>query len=152
MLAFLIGVLAGLRSLTPPAATAWAARLGWLPVASPLAWIGALPSVVVLTLLAGAELVADKLPSTPARTAPPGLIARLVTGGLCGACIASAAGGTLLVGVLLGAAGGLVGCFAGYRARAALVRSFGLPDAVVAVAEDVLAITGSFWIVTRFSI
>ena len=148
-LAFLIGVLAGLRSLTAPAATAWAARLGWLPVASPLAWIGALPSVVVLTLLAGAELVADKVPSTPARTAPPGLIARLVTGGLCGACVASGAGGSAFFGTLLGATGGLVGCFAGYRARTGLVRMLGLPDAVVAVAEDVLAVAGSLWIVTR---
>ena len=142
-LAFLIGVLAGLRSLTAPAVTAWAARLGWLSVASPLAWIGALPSAVVLTVLAAAELVADKLPSTPARTAPPGLIARLVTGGFCGMCIA---GG---LGALLGAAGGLVGTFAGYRARTGLVRGLGVPDFVVAIAEDVLAVAGSLWIVSR---
>jgi hypothetical protein len=30
VLAFLIGVIAGLRSLTAPAVVSWAARLGWL--------------------------------------------------------------------------------------------------------------------------
>ena len=30
VLAFLIGVVAGLRALTPLAAVSWAARLGWL--------------------------------------------------------------------------------------------------------------------------
>jgi len=29
-LAFLLGAVAGLRSMTAPAAVAWAARLGWL--------------------------------------------------------------------------------------------------------------------------
>ena len=30
VLAFLIGVIAGLRALTAPAAVSWAARLGWI--------------------------------------------------------------------------------------------------------------------------
>jgi uncharacterized membrane protein len=38
-LAFLLGVLAGLRSLSAPAVVAWGARLGWLQVAGPLAWV-----------------------------------------------------------------------------------------------------------------
>ena len=52
LLAFLIGLFAGLRSLTPPAATAWAVYLGWLKLQGPLALIGTLPAVIVLTLLA----------------------------------------------------------------------------------------------------
>src|SRR5882672_3290708 len=63
--AFLIGVFGGLRSLTAPAVTAWAARLGWLKLTSPLAWLGSLPAVIVFTLAALAELVSDKLPKTP---------------------------------------------------------------------------------------
>jgi len=70
LFAFLIGFFAGLRSLTPPAATAWAAHLGWLKLERPLILIGSLPSVVVFTLLAVVELVADKLPQTPNRTSP----------------------------------------------------------------------------------
>ena len=90
LFAFLIGFFAGLRSLTPPAVTAWAAHLGWLKVSSPLSWIGTLPAAIIFTLFALVELVTDKLPKTPSRTAPPGLIARILLGGLSGACITSA--------------------------------------------------------------
>ena len=78
--AFLIGLFAGLRSLTPPAAVAWAVHLDWLKLARPLSLIGSLPAVIILSVLAITELIFDKLPNTPNRTAPPGLIARIVTG------------------------------------------------------------------------
>lgn len=146
-LSFLIGVFAGLRSLTPVAATAWAAHLGWLKLERPLSLIGSFPAVAILTILAGVELVADKLPNTPSRTAPPGLIARIVTGGLTGACVASAGGQGVLLGALLGAVGGVVGCFGGYQARTRLVRALGSPDTYVALLEDLVAIAGSLWVV-----
>src|SRR5688500_19776091 len=82
LFAFLIGLFAGLRSLTPPAVVAWAVYLGWLKLARPLSLIGALPAGIILSLLAITELIVDKLPNTPHRTARLGLIARLVTGGL----------------------------------------------------------------------
>jgi len=151
LLAFLIGIFAGLRSLTAPAATAWAAHLGWLRLSSPLAWLGSLTSVIVITLLALAELVSDKLPKTPSRTAPLGLCARIVTGGLCGAALCMA--GTQqnwLVGAIVGAVGGIVGCFGGYQLRTRLVKAPRTPDYVVAVMENLVAIGGSFWVVSRF--
>jgi uncharacterized membrane protein len=37
-------------------------------------------TLIVFTLLALIELIADKLPNTPARTAPLGLIARIAFG------------------------------------------------------------------------
>src|SRR5256714_5839298 len=117
LFAFLIGFFAGLRSLTPPAATAWAVYLGWLKLQRPLALIGTLPAVIVLTLLALAELVADKLPQTPSRTAPVGLIARLVTGGLAGACVSAGGGGRGPPGALPCGGGGLVGGFFSDSAR-----------------------------------
>ena len=150
LFAFLIGLFAGLRSLTPPAATAWATYLGWLKLEGPLSLIGSLPSVIVLTLLAAGELVADKLPKTPNRTSPLGLIARVVTGGLSGACVASAGGQGALLGALLGAAGGVAGCFGGYQARTRLVKTLGKPDIYVAIIEDVVAVAGSLWVVSRF--
>src|SRR6267378_2756278 len=86
LLAFLIGVVAGLRSLTAPAVVAWAAHRHWLALNTwPLSLFGSTTAVVVLTLLALGELIADQLPSTPSRTAPAGLIARMVLGGLSGA-------------------------------------------------------------------
>ena len=82
---FLLGCVAGLRSLTAPAVVCWAAHLGWLHFAgTKLAFLGHPASLSIFTLLALLELTTDKLPKTPARTAPPGLIARIVFGGLCG--------------------------------------------------------------------
>jgi uncharacterized membrane protein len=148
--AFLIGLFAGLRSLTAPAVTAWAVYLGWLKLDRPLSLIGSLPSVLIFSLVAAVELVVDKLPSTPGRTQPPGLIARIVTGGLTGACVAVAGGQAAIAGALLGVAGGVVGCFGGYQARKALVKTLGKPDIYVALIEDVIAIGGSLLVVSRF--
>jgi len=150
LFAFLIGLFAGLRSLTAPAATAWAAHLGWLKLQRPLSLIGSVPAVVIFTLLALIELVADKLPKTPSRTAPVGLIARIVTGGLTGACVAAGGGAGALPGAVLGVAGGLVGCFGGYQLRTRLVKALGTPDFVIALLEDLVAIGGSLWVVSRF--
>ena len=148
--AFLIGFFGGLRSLTAPAATAWAMYLGWIKIERPLSLIGSLPGVAILTLLAVGELVADKLPRTPSRTAPPGLIARIVMGGLTGACVAAGGAQGIFFGVVLGVVGGVVGCFLGYRARIGLVRALGTRDFYVALAEDIVAIAGSMWVVSRF--
>lgn len=52
LFAFLIGFFAGLRSLTAPAAPAWAAHLGWLRLDRPLSLIGSIPSVAIFTLFA----------------------------------------------------------------------------------------------------
>jgi uncharacterized membrane protein len=150
LFAFLIGFFAGLRSLTAPAATAWAVHLGWLKLQGPLALIGSLPSVAIFTLLAVVELVADKLPKTPSRTAPPGLIARIVTGAVTGACVAAGGGQGAGLGVVLGAAGGVVGCFAGYQVRTGLVKALGTRDLYVALIEDLVAIAGCLWVVSRF--
>ena len=150
LFAFLIGLFAGLRSLTAPAATAWAAHLGWLKLQRPLSLIGSVPAVVIFTLLALIELVADKLPKTPSRTAPVGLIARIVTGGLTGACVAAGGGAGALAGAVLGVAGGMVGCFGGYQLRTRLVKALGTPDFVIALLEDLVAIGGSLWVVSRF--
>ena len=149
-LAFLIGFLAGLRSLMAPATTAWAVHLGWLKLGAPLSLIGSVPSVVFFTLLAVAELVADKLPKAPNRTSPPGLIARVVTGGAAGACVAAGGGGGALLGGLLGAVGGIAGCFGGYQARTRLVKAFATRDIYIALLEDLVAVAGCLWIVSRF--
>jgi uncharacterized membrane protein len=114
VLPFLIGLFAGLRSLTAPAATAWAAHLGWLDLPEPLAWIGSTAALAVFSVLAVLELVADKLPRTPSRTSPPGLIARIAMGGLSGACLGAAGGGSSGLGGL-GIVGALVAASAAIR-------------------------------------
>jgi uncharacterized membrane protein len=146
--AFLIGFFAGLRSLTAPAATAWAVYLGWLKLERPLSLIGSAPAVLTLTVLAIGELVADKLPNTPSRTAPMGLIARIVTGGLSGVCVAASAGHAAFLGAVLGVVGGVAGGFGGYQARTRLVKALGTPDISIALLEDLVAIAGCFWVVS----
>jgi len=149
LLALLVGLASGLRSLTPAAVVAWAARLGALDLnSSPLAFVGSRTAVTILTLLALGELVFDKLPSAPNRTDLPGLVARVLLGGLSGAAVAGSAGSALAVGAALGAIGGLAGAFAGYQARTRLVRRFPASGLVVALAEDAIAITASVVVVT----
>ncbi len=150
LFAFLIGFFGGLRALTAPAATAWAVYLGWLKLEHPLSLIGSLPAVVIFTLLAVVELVADKLPRTPSRTAPPGLIARIVMGGLTGACVAAGGAQGIFLGAALGAVGGVAGCFLGYQARTGLVKALGTQDIYIALVEDLVAIVGSLWVLSQF--
>jgi uncharacterized membrane protein len=100
--------------------------------------------------LAITEVIIDKLPNTPNRTAPLGLIGRIVTGGFTGACVSLGAGQRALVGAGLGVIGGIVGCFGGYQIRARLVKSLRQPDFNIALLEDLIAIGGSLFIVSRF--
>jgi uncharacterized membrane protein len=151
LLAFLIGVVAGLRSLTAPAAVAWAAHRNWLNLHdTPLSFMGSTAAVVIFTLLAVVELVADQLPSTPSRTKPPGLIARIVLGGLSGAGVAVSGAQSIALGAVLGVAGGIAGAFGGYEARTRLVKALKVPDLVIAFLEDAVAIAGGLFIVSRF--
>jgi uncharacterized membrane protein len=151
LLAFAIGIVAGLRALTAPAVVAWAAHRQWMNLHNTaLNFMGSTVAVVIFTLLAVVELITDQLPSTPSRTAPPGLISRFVTGGLSGAAITLAGGQSVIFGALLGAIGGIVGAFAGYQVRTRLVKALGVSDFVIATLEDVVAIGAGLFIVTRF--
>jgi uncharacterized membrane protein len=151
LLAFAIGVICGLRSLAAPANVAWAAHLGWLQLrGTPLAFMGSWAAVIIFTLAAVGELVGDKLPQSPSRTAPLGLGARFVCGGLCGGAIVLAGNQALPSGIALGAFGGVLGAFLGYQARTRLVRALNVPDYIVAVAEDLFAIAAGLFLVSRF--
>jgi len=142
VLAFLIGFIAGLRSLTAPAVVSWAARLGWIHLEnSSLAFLGAAVTPWIFTALAIAELVTDQLPSTPSRKSPPGLIARILMGALSGAAF-GVAGGSLAVGAIAGVAGAIAGTFGGYEARRRLATALG-KDRPIAFLEDVIAIGGA---------
>ena len=151
LLTFAIGLVAGLRSFTAPAVVCWAAHLGWTNLsASPLAFMGSTWALWLFTILALGELVADPLPSTPPRTAPVGLTARLVTGMLCSACLAVPGGAPVWMGALTSAVGVLAGTFGGYRTRAELVQSLQVKDIFVAIPEDLIAIGLGLLIVSRF--
>jgi uncharacterized membrane protein len=137
LLAFLIGVIAGLRAMTAPAAVSWAAGLGWLDVSA--TWLAFLASPWtrwIFTILAIGELVNDQLPSTPSRTVPIQFGGRLVMGALSGAAIAGLSGG------LLGIVGAVIGTLGGRAFRARLAATFG-SDPPAAFIEDAVAIGGA---------
>jgi uncharacterized membrane protein len=138
--------------MTAPALVCWAAYLGWLHFAGTrLAFINHLSTLIVFTILAVGELIADKLPNTPARTAPLGMTARICFGGVCGLALATSAGISLSFSVLLGSTGALVGAFGGYHIRRLIVSKAHVPDLAVAVAEDVTAIAGGLLILCCFA-
>jgi len=150
VLAVGIGIVAGLRSLTAPAAVSWAARLGWLSLdGTGLAWLGSTPAVVLFSLLATAEYVADLLPQTPRRTMPGPLVARMVMGGLGGASLYLSGHGSWLAGAVWGGVGGVIGAFAGYEARKRLVQGLKVKDIVIAIPEDLVAIGLAYLILFR---
>ena len=149
VLAFLIGVIAGLRSLTAPAVVSWGARLGWLHLENTwLAFFGFAATAYVFSALAIAELVSDKLPKTPSRKAPVGFGARIVTGALCGAALGATAD-AWIGGLIAGVLGAIAGTLGGYEFRARLVRAIGGNDLPIALLEDAIAIGGAFLIVSR---
>src|SRR5450755_852825 len=149
VLAFLIGVVAGLRALTPLAAVSWAARLGWLHLDNTwLAFLGYAATPYIFSALAIGELISDKLPKTPSRKAPPGFAARIVTGALSGAAL-GASGGSLAIGLLAGAMGAVAGTLGGYEFRTRLVKATGGRDLPIALLEDVIAIGAAFLMVSR---
>jgi uncharacterized membrane protein len=146
VLALLLGVVAGMRAMMAPAAVAWATHLGRLDLAG--SWLNffAHPAAVwILSGLALAELVTDQLPRTPSRRVPIQFGTRIVSGGLCGAAVAFAAG-PLWLGALAGVIGAVIGTLGGSAARAALARRFG-KDRPAALIEDAVAIVGALIVV-----
>jgi len=149
-LALLIGVIAGLRAMTAPAAVNWAVAADWLPVeGTPLAFLGASATPWIFTVLALGELVTDQLPQTPSRKVPIQFGGRLVAGALSGAAIGTAAG-SIWVGAGLGLVGAIVGTLGGAEARAGLARAFGR-DLPAALIEDVVAVGGAALIVSSLN-
>ena len=85
--AFLIGTASGLRALIGVAAVSWAAHFNILPLNHTwLTFLGYAFTPYILTLMAIAELVNDKLPKTPSRLVPPQFITRIVTSASVRSC------------------------------------------------------------------
>jgi uncharacterized membrane protein len=146
LLALLIGMVAGLRAMTAPAAISWAAHLGWLNLGdSWLAFLGYAFTPWIFTVLAIAELITDQLPSTPSRKVPVQFGARIVMGALCGAAV-GISGGSLTGGTIAGVIGAVIGTLAGADVRGRLARAFG-QDRPAALIEDAVAVIGAFLIV-----
>jgi uncharacterized membrane protein len=134
----ILGGLVGMRSATPLASIAtFSKETGNAHIetllAHPLVKLG-------LQMAALGELVADKLPFTPARTDPLPLMGRMFFGGLVGALTYPRA---RLLGGLLGAAAAAGVTFATYHIRRTLTYRYGIPDPIVALAEDAIVVSSA---------
>jgi uncharacterized membrane protein len=139
LLALLIGVVAGLRAMTAPAAVSWAAALGWIPLAdSWAAFMGYRFTPYIFTILALGEFVTDQLPSTPSRKVPQQFGARLVSGAFCGAVVGTPSG-SIVGGLIAGLVGAVIGTLGGADLRGRLARAAG-SDRPIAFLEDAVAI------------
>ena len=117
---------------------------------SGLSFMGSAVAAYLFAAAAIVELVVDKLPQAPSRKELPGLLARIVFGGLSGATLCAAANQSAVFGAVLGSLGGVTGTFVGYEARTRLVKALKVPDFVIALLEDAVAVGGGFLIVSRF--
>ena len=137
----LLGVSAGFRSFTPLAVAAWFAKAGKLPVTGTWAsWIAHPAAVGIFTAAAVGEYVGDKLPNTPNRTSPLGLVGRLSLGGMVGAIVATAYRRPLARGIALGVLGSAAGTYGGFYLRKGLTKGAGLADLPVAISGDAAAV------------
>lgn len=134
-----IGAVAGLRSMTAPALISHLTRSTLGGRRSKLDFLSSMVSMRTTLLLAVGEVIADKLPFVPARTKPPSLILRAVSGGLSGAALCSAKKRSWFAGALIGAGAAVGATFAAYELRKRAGKRFHVPDVVIAVVEDGIA-------------
>jgi len=136
-----IGAVAGLRSMLAPALLSQAARTGSIELTDgPLAFLGTQQAADIATGVAVAELVADKLPSTPDRIVPFSLAARAVSGAIVGAAVYSARKKDPGPGALVGALAAIGAAFVGFALRRTLTRNARSAGLVIALAEDAVAV------------
>jgi uncharacterized membrane protein len=144
--ALLMGVIAGLRTFTAPAAVSWAARLGTIRLeGTRFAFLGSGIALRILTAMALVEFVIDQLPSTPSRRTPSQFGARVASGALCGAAV-TAADGSWPVGLAVGIIGAIIGTLVGSDFRGRLAHAFRW-DRPAGFLEDAVAIAGAALIV-----
>jgi uncharacterized membrane protein len=138
----MLGFLTGLRSMTPMAVLCWFAYAKQFDEVQGTwaEWTSRLAVAIVFTVLAVAELVADKLPKTPNRTSPGPLMVRLLLGALIGAIAAIGVNGSSVEGGFLSAITALAGAFCGYHIRNEIVDRLRPEDWQVAIVEDALTV------------
>ncbi len=140
LLVLLLGVCTGLRTLTPIAVLCWFAYRNALHLVGWRSFTANLIAVCIFTLMALGEYIGDKLPSTPSRTSPVGLIGRSLFGAFVALLLAQPLLLNPVTAILVGILGALIGTYGGWFARTRCVLGLKCPDWPVAVAEDCLTI------------
>jgi uncharacterized membrane protein len=93
---------------------------------------------VATRLLAGGELIVDKVPTIPSRLDPPSLIGRVAAGALVGAVVGGRTGANRGASAVIGGLIAFASAHATYRMRRELGER--LPAVAAALLEDVVVI------------
>jgi uncharacterized membrane protein len=133
LLAFLLGVVSGLRTFTAPAVL-WIMRHGGL-------W------AYVLLAAAVFEYFYDVHPKAPPRTSTPSIVVRLVSGAFVGWWVAVATGVSPALGAIAGGIGAVLGAYGGLALRRRAIAAMGIVAS--GLLEDIVAITVAVLIVAR---
>lgn len=140
--ALVLGFVAGMRSMMPLAAlsiTIWR-HPEIAPATSPAHWFTLRALEIIFVLAALGELIGDKLPRTPNRTALGPFVGRIASGSLTGAALVQLGGVDPWTGAACGAIGAVASTFGMFHARRLVGRVTGIRDPYVGAMEDVLAI------------
>ncbi|MCK8491378.1 DUF4126 family protein [Spirosoma sp. RP8] len=139
---FQIGLIAGMRAMSAPALLSHKLErtIPTKQPQKPIHYLAQPPVSLTLKVLAGAEIMGDKIPHGPNRTSPPQFIARVASGATCGAFVSEVEGESAPLGAVAGGLGAVVSTLLFFQMRRWLDHDLGLPDAVGAVAEDALAV------------
>ena len=138
-----LGAVSGLRSMVGPALLSRAAARGELDGLKGTWFEFLLRKRVstVLTLMALGEMVVDKSGLVPDRIERGPLAGRAVLGAVVGAALFSASGAPWAAGAALGSLAAVAAAYAGYNFRVVPRQRFGIPDLVLGLIEDAVAIT-----------
>ncbi len=142
--AAILGGVAGVRSMAPPAIISHMAQDGSVSADSgPLTWLAHSGVAKTTAVLAVGEAIADKFPIVPTRTDAGPLVARGISGAMAGAALASARRRPVLLGALTGAITAVAATFAVTNFRRVAKARTGLPDFVFGFAEDAIVIAAA---------
>jgi uncharacterized membrane protein len=102
-------------------------------------------------LLLAAELVFDKLPLAPNRTAAGPLLGRALAGGIAAAMLCSSRKRSVVAGALIGAAAAVGTAYGAYKLRQQITRHLNIPDPLVALLEDAVVASVSMALTSKYA-
>jgi len=148
-----LGAIAGMRTFYAPAVASHLYRRHPSKYLrnSPLAFMQSTTASKVFKVLAGGELVGDKLPTAPNRIAAPGLTGRIISGILVGSVTYEAHGKQPLIGGLIGGVAAAASTFGCFFLRKFVVKNTRIPDPYIGAVEDALVIGAGVLIVNNVS-
>lgn len=138
-----LGVLAGMRTFSAPVIVSHI--LSTHPSKglekSPLNFMQSDKAALIFKILAVGELVGDKLPNTPNRTAIPGIVGRCLAGAVAGASVFKVSRNSAVAGAIIGSVAAFGSTFGCYYLRKIAGAKTGIADPIVGAIEDALVVS-----------